>query len=80
MFTLIQVACLVLLWLIKSYSSTSILFPIMLVVMIGIRRLLDRVFTYRELKILDDIMPKTTKRRKSLPNIKNGDVSYCVDF
>ncbi|XP_055327038.1 electroneutral sodium bicarbonate exchanger 1-like isoform X4 [Sitodiplosis mosellana] len=73
MFTLIQVACLVFLWLIKSYSYTSILFPIMLVVMIGIRRILDRVFSYRELKILDDIMPKTTKRRKNAPNSKIRD-------
>jgi len=34
----------------------------MLVVMIGIRKALDLVFTRRELKILDDIMPEMTKR------------------
>uniref|UniRef100_A0A1B0G1L3 Anion exchange protein n=1 Tax=Glossina morsitans morsitans TaxID=37546 RepID=A0A1B0G1L3_GLOMM len=62
LFTLIQLACLAVLWLIKSFSSTSILFPLMLVVMIGIRKALDLVFTRRELKILDDIMPEITKR------------------
>uniref|UniRef100_T1H4R6 Bicarbonate transporter-like transmembrane domain-containing protein n=1 Tax=Megaselia scalaris TaxID=36166 RepID=T1H4R6_MEGSC len=56
-------ACLIVLWSIKSFPQTSILFPLMLVVMIGIRKLLDLVFTRRELKILDDIMPEITKRQ-----------------
>lgn len=34
----------------------------MLVVMIGIRKSLDCIFTHRELKILDDIMPEMSKR------------------
>lgn len=62
LFTIIQLACLIILWLIKSFSQTSILFPLMLVVMIGIRKSLDCVFTRRELKILDDIMPEMSKR------------------
>lgn len=36
----------------------------MLVVMIGIRKSLDLLFTRRELKILDDIMPDITKRNQ----------------
>nr|XP_022914350.1 sodium bicarbonate cotransporter 3 isoform X7 [Onthophagus taurus] len=63
-FTLIQLACLVCLWVIKSFSTTSILFPLMLVVMIGIRKSLDFFFARRELKILDDIMPEMTKRHQ----------------
>lgn len=62
MFTAIQFACLVCLWLIKTFSQTSILFPLMLIVMIGIRKSLDTVFTRRELKILDDIMPEMSKK------------------
>ncbi|XP_018910915.2 sodium-driven chloride bicarbonate exchanger isoform X5 [Bemisia tabaci] len=62
LFTLIQLCCLVVLWLIKSFSQTSIFFPLMLVVMIGIRKSLDWVFTQRELKILDDVMPDTIRR------------------
>lgn len=59
---MIQFACLVVLWMIKSYFYTSILFPLMLVVMIGIRKSLDCLFTRRELKILDDVMPEIYKR------------------
>ncbi|XP_032311775.1 anion exchange protein 4 [Drosophila ananassae] len=62
LFTVIQLACLIILWLIKSFSQSLILFPLMLVVMIGIRKALDLGFTRRELKILDDIMPEMTKR------------------
>ncbi|GJQ69860.1 hypothetical protein Trydic_g22408 [Trypoxylus dichotomus] len=61
-FTIIQIACLACLWMIKSFSTTSILFPLMLVVMIGIRKSLDFIFTRREMKILDDVMPELTKR------------------
>ncbi|XP_059059255.1 sodium bicarbonate cotransporter 3 isoform X2 [Achroia grisella] len=63
-FTAIQLTCLVCLWVIKSFSLTSILFPLMLVVMIGIRKSLDCFFTRRELKILDDVMPEITKRNQ----------------
>lgn len=34
----------------------------MLVVMIGVRKSLDCIFTRRELKILDDLMPEMNKR------------------
>lgn len=34
----------------------------MLIVMIGIRKSLDCIFTQRELKILDDVMPEMHKR------------------
>jgi len=57
-YTSIQVACFVALWLIKSFSQTSILFPLMLVIMIVIRKLLDYVFTKKELQVLDDILPE----------------------
>ncbi|XP_018351037.1 PREDICTED: electroneutral sodium bicarbonate exchanger 1 isoform X2 [Trachymyrmex septentrionalis] len=74
MFTAIQLACLACLWLIKSFSHTSILFPLMLVVMIGIRKSLDLMFTQRELKILDDIMPETTKKHADdLRKLENGE-------
>ncbi|XP_026487487.2 electroneutral sodium bicarbonate exchanger 1 isoform X4 [Vanessa tameamea] len=63
-FTAIQLTCLVCLWVIKSFSTTSILFPLMLVVMIGIRKSLDIFFTRREMKILDDVMPEMTKRNQ----------------
>ncbi|XP_062548273.1 electrogenic sodium bicarbonate cotransporter 1 isoform X9 [Armigeres subalbatus] len=77
LFTVIQLACLIMLWVIKSFSSTSILFPLMLVVMIGIRKSLDLVFTRRELKILDDVMPEITKRahEDDLRQLEDGEES-----
>ncbi|XP_046607343.1 sodium-driven chloride bicarbonate exchanger [Neodiprion virginianus] len=73
-FTLIQLACLICLWLIKSFSATSILFPLMLVVMIGIRKSLDFFFTRRELKILDDVMPETSKKHAhDMQQLENGE-------
>lgn len=44
----------------------------MLVVMIGVRKALDYVFTQRELKILDDIMPEMA-RRASVESKKKSD-------
>ncbi|XP_058824176.1 sodium bicarbonate cotransporter 3 isoform X10 [Topomyia yanbarensis] len=75
LFTLIQLACLIMLWVIKSFSSTSILFPLMLVVMIGIRKSLDFLFTRRELKILDDVMPEMTRRANAddLRQLEDGE-------
>ncbi|XP_046736173.1 sodium bicarbonate cotransporter 3 isoform X4 [Diprion similis] len=73
-FTLIQLACLICLWLIKSFSATSILFPLMLVVMIGIRKSLDFFFTRREMKILDDVMPETSKKHAhDMQQLENGE-------
>lgn len=72
-FTCIQFACLVVLWMVKSYFYTSILFPLMLVVMIGIRKSLDCLFTRRELKILDDVMPEMTKRETAVDDMHNLD-------
>nr|ACH96582.1 NDAE-B [Aedes aegypti] len=82
LFTLIQLACLIMLWVIKSFSSTSILFPLMLVVMIGIRKALDFVFTRRELKILDDVMPEMTKRahEDDLRQLEDGEVGFYRRF
>jgi sodium bicarbonate transporter 10 len=64
LFTLIQLVFFILLWIIKTVKVTSILFPLMLVVMILVRKMLNLVFTQRELKILDDIMPESTKRQR----------------
>jgi sodium bicarbonate transporter 10 len=71
LFTLIQFACLVSLWVIKSFQATSILFPLMLVVMIGVRKSLDCIFTRREMKILDDVMPEMTKH-DDLHHLEDG--------
>ncbi|XP_065309256.1 electroneutral sodium bicarbonate exchanger 1 isoform X8 [Dermacentor albipictus] len=73
LFTLIQLTCLVCLWLIKSYKPSSIAFPLMLVVMIGVRKLLDFIFTQRELKVLDDVMPEHTKKKREEDKMKEAE-------
>merc|ERR1719242_13955 len=57
LYTMIQIGCFVALWIIKSMKQTSILFPLMLVVIVFIRKLLDHVFTKKELQVLDDMLP-----------------------
>ncbi|CEF68357.1 Na[+]-driven anion exchanger 1 [Strongyloides ratti] len=63
-FTGWQTACLMILWGVKSYKPISIAFPIMLVVMVGIRKLMEKFFDPKDLKYLDDTMPDFHLRRK----------------
>ncbi|KAJ1372547.1 hypothetical protein KIN20_034726 [Parelaphostrongylus tenuis] len=59
-----QVGCLAVLWTVKSIKSTSISFPIMLVVMVAVRKLMEKFFTIEDLKYLDDPMPDFHLRKK----------------
>lgn len=44
--------------------------------MIGLRKSLDLLFTQRELKILDDVMPETSKKHADdLRQLESGEVS-----
>ncbi|KAL8565473.1 hypothetical protein ACOMHN_049450 [Nucella lapillus] len=63
-FTAIQVVCLAVLWVIKSVKSVSIIFPIMVLGTCFVRKALDYLFTQRELKWLDDVMPDAAKKEK----------------
>ncbi len=68
-FTLIQICCLSMLFLIKMNKTISITFPLMVLALVGIRKLMDFIFTQNELSYLDDIMPETSKRAR-----EDGDV------
>ncbi|TRY54963.1 hypothetical protein DNTS_020724 [Danionella cerebrum] len=61
LFTLTQLTCLVLLWVIKT-SPAAIVFPMMVLALVFIRKLLDLCFSKRELSYLDDIMPESKKK------------------
>ncbi|KAM9364295.1 anion exchange protein 3 [Pholidichthys leucotaenia] len=53
MFTVIQLACIVALWVVKS-TAASLAFPFVLIMTVPLRRLiLSRIFTERELQALD---------------------------
>ncbi|XP_036397130.1 sodium-driven chloride bicarbonate exchanger-like [Megalops cyprinoides] len=62
LFTIIQLSCLVLLWVIKT-SRAAIVFPMMVLALVFIRKLLDFLFTKRELSWLDDLMPESKKKK-----------------
>ncbi|KAJ8334562.1 hypothetical protein SKAU_G00402010 [Synaphobranchus kaupii] len=62
-FTLIQLSCLVLLWVIKA-SAAAVVFPMMVLALVFIRKLLDFGFTKRELSWLDDIIPESKKKKE----------------
>uniref|UniRef100_A0A672ID30 Anion exchange protein n=1 Tax=Salarias fasciatus TaxID=181472 RepID=A0A672ID30_SALFA len=62
LFTIIQLSCLVLLWVIKT-SRAAIVFPMMVLALVFIRKLLDCIFTKRELSWLDDLMPESKKKK-----------------
>ncbi|XP_016894020.1 sodium-driven chloride bicarbonate exchanger-like isoform X2 [Cynoglossus semilaevis] len=62
LFTIIQLSCLVLLWVIKT-SRAAIVFPMMVLALVFIRKLLDFIFSKRELSWLDDLMPEWKKKK-----------------
>ncbi|XP_029141470.1 sodium-driven chloride bicarbonate exchanger [Protobothrops mucrosquamatus] len=62
LFTVIQLSCLVLLWVIKV-SKAAIVFPMMVLALVFVRKLMDFFFTKRELSWLDDLMPESKKKK-----------------
>ncbi|XP_043545416.1 sodium bicarbonate cotransporter 3-like isoform X3 [Chiloscyllium plagiosum] len=78
-FTVIQLSCLVILWVIKT-TAAAVVFPMMVLALVFIRKLLDFCFTKRELSWLDDLMPESKKKKledmqkkkKETEKTKNG--------
>ncbi|KAM4601522.1 sodium bicarbonate cotransporter 3 isoform 2-T2 [Polymixia lowei] len=62
-FTVVQLTCLILLWVIKA-SAAAVIFPMMVLALVFIRKLLDVCFTKRELSWLDDLMPESKKKKE----------------
>ncbi|KAE9549910.1 hypothetical protein FO519_006875 [Halicephalobus sp. NKZ332] len=73
-YTICQFGCLAVLWIVKSIKKTSIAFPIMLVVMVGVRKVMEKFFNEKDLKYLDDKMPDFHLRKKEdLKKINEGE-------
>ncbi|XP_072781836.1 sodium bicarbonate cotransporter 3 isoform X5 [Taeniopygia guttata] len=68
-FTVVQLTCLVLLWVIKA-SAAAVVFPMMVLALVFIRKLMDLCFTKKELSWLDDLMPESKKKRDDDEKIK----------
>ncbi|XP_078702374.1 electroneutral sodium bicarbonate exchanger 1-like isoform X9 [Branchiostoma floridae x Branchiostoma belcheri] len=64
LFTFIQLMCLVILWVIKS-TDASLVFPIMVLALVFVRKLMDYLFVQADLEYLDDKMPEMIKRKKA---------------
>uniref|UniRef100_A0A3B4CZQ0 Anion exchange protein n=1 Tax=Pygocentrus nattereri TaxID=42514 RepID=A0A3B4CZQ0_PYGNA len=75
-FTLVQLTCLVLLWVIKV-SSARVVFPMMVLALVFIRKLLDFFFTKRELSWLDDLMPESKKKKED--DKKKKEAEECLE-
>ncbi|XP_030249628.1 sodium bicarbonate cotransporter 3-like isoform X2 [Sparus aurata] len=61
-FTVVQLSCLIVLWTIKA-SVAAVVFPMMVLALVFIRKLLDFCFTKRELSWLDDLIPESKKKK-----------------
>ncbi|KHJ45498.1 anion exchange protein [Trichuris suis] len=70
LFTFCQISCFVVLCVIKEIKVTSVGFPLLLVFLVAVRKLLEFVFTEHELKYLDDKMPDIFLRHKEDVKIK----------
>ncbi|KAL7055050.1 hypothetical protein AAHC03_024532 [Spirometra sp. Aus1] len=79
LFTVIQLVCLVLLWVIKSIHQVSILFPLMVLAMCFIRKGLDFVFTQHEMHWLDDVLPESSCSRKSKKTAPDFNSKTTID-
>ncbi|KAI4890416.1 hypothetical protein NFI96_010798, partial [Prochilodus magdalenae] len=63
LFTLVQITCLAVLWILKS-TVAAIIFPVMILGLMVVRKMLDLVFSQHDLAWLDDILPDKDKKKK----------------
>uniref|UniRef100_A0AAQ5WXT7 Anion exchange protein n=1 Tax=Amphiprion ocellaris TaxID=80972 RepID=A0AAQ5WXT7_AMPOC len=63
LFTLVQIVCLAVLWILKS-TFLAIIFPVMILGLMVVRKLLDLMFSQHDLAWLDDILPDKDKKKK----------------
>ncbi|EMP36347.1 Electrogenic sodium bicarbonate cotransporter 1 [Chelonia mydas] len=63
LFTLIQMLCLAALWILKS-TVAAIIFPVMLLALVGIRKAMECIFSRQDLSWLDDIMPEDDRKEE----------------
>ncbi|XP_055369547.1 electrogenic sodium bicarbonate cotransporter 4 isoform X4 [Betta splendens] len=63
LFTLVQIICLAVLWILKS-TFLAIIFPVMILGLMVVRKVLDLMFSQHDLAWLDDILPDKDKKKK----------------
>ncbi|XP_056889340.1 solute carrier family 4 member 4a isoform X3 [Takifugu flavidus] len=63
LFTFIQILCLALLWILKS-TVAAIIFPVMILALVAVRKAMDYMFSQHDLSFLDDVIPEKDKKKK----------------
>ncbi|XP_073181203.1 electrogenic sodium bicarbonate cotransporter 4 isoform X10 [Lepidochelys kempii] len=63
LFTLVQIVCLAILWILKS-TVAAIIFPVMILALILVRKMLDFVFSQHDLAWIDNIIPEREKKKE----------------
>uniref|UniRef100_A0A8D3DNQ1 Anion exchange protein n=1 Tax=Scophthalmus maximus TaxID=52904 RepID=A0A8D3DNQ1_SCOMX len=71
LFTLIQIICLAVLWILKS-TFLAIIFPVMILGLMVVRKMLDMVFSQHDLAWVDDLLPEKEKKKKKDEDRKKG--------
>ncbi|XP_062240742.1 electrogenic sodium bicarbonate cotransporter 4 [Platichthys flesus] len=61
LFTLVQIICLAVLWILKS-TFLAIIFPVMILGLMVVRKMLDMVFSQHDLAWIDDLLPGKAKK------------------
>lgn len=83
LFTFIQVLCLAFLWILKS-TVAAIVFPVMILALVAVRKAMDYVFSQHDLSYLDDVIPEKEKKKKEdekkKKNKKKGSIDSEIDY
>ncbi|XP_061554596.1 LOW QUALITY PROTEIN: electrogenic sodium bicarbonate cotransporter 1-like [Phycodurus eques] len=83
LFTFIQALCLALLWVLKS-TVAAIVFPVMILALVAVRKAMDYVFSQHDLGYLDDVIPEKDKKKKEdekkKKHKKKGSIDSENDF
>ncbi|XP_051785507.1 solute carrier family 4 member 4a isoform X3 [Erpetoichthys calabaricus] len=81
LFTFIQVLCLALLWILKS-TVAAIIFPVMILALVAVRKAMDYIFSQHDLSFLDDVIPEKDKKKKEdekKKKKKKGSIDSDID-
>uniref|UniRef100_A0A8C9TB80 Anion exchange protein n=1 Tax=Scleropages formosus TaxID=113540 RepID=A0A8C9TB80_SCLFO len=81
LFTFIQVLCLALLWILKS-TVAAIIFPVMILALVAVRKAMDYLFSQHDLSYLDDVIPEKDKKKKEdekKKKKKKGSIDSDID-
>ncbi|KAM8827601.1 electrogenic sodium bicarbonate cotransporter 1-like isoform 2-T3 [Spinachia spinachia] len=83
LFTFIQVLCLAFLWILKS-TVAAIVFPVMILALVAVRKAMDYLFSQHDLGYLDDVIPEKDKKKKEdekkKKSKKKGSIDSEIEF